>query len=217
MNSQLPKSGQYSNKNLPATEAIILDFTKPLRIHNCPRTDGISKKTCPLQQQLPSTSQSCNEFTIVSEWKPRTNPFWRLPRRILEAPFGSLRGTSSNSWLSQESLKHVFFCVFGFLMIFLCFLGSIWAFTRLSIRSRAKPCVFTHSWCAVAQNLVKTDMEPKNAKHIKKIPKNKKTERQCFRELLGELGPPPHPGVSESLSVFVFCCFFCFLDLFCIF
>ena len=31
-----------------------------------------------------------------------------------------------------------------------------------------------------------------------------------FQRLLGELGPPPHPGVSESLSVFVFCCFFVF-------
>jgi len=58
-------------------------------------------------------------------------------------------------------------------MIFFVFLGSKWAFTRLSIRSRAKPSYFTHVWCAVAQSLVKTDMEPKNAKHIKKIPKIK--------------------------------------------
>ena len=152
MNSQLPKSGQYSNKNLPATEAIILDFTKPPRIHNCPRTDGISKKTCPLQQQLPSTSQSCNEFTIVSEWKPRTNPFWRLPRRILEAPFGSLRGTFSNSWLSQESLKHCVlcfwfshdvFCFFwfhmGFYKVFDTQSCKTSCFYSFLVRSRAKP------------------------------------------------------------------------------
>ena len=142
MNLQLSKSGWYLNKNLPATEATILDFTKPPRIHNCPRMDGISKKTCPLQQQLPSTSQSCNEFTIVSEWKPRTHPFWRLPRRILEAPFGSLQGTSSNSWLLQESLKHCFFVILGFLMMCFVFCVTIWVFRRSSIRSRATPCVF---------------------------------------------------------------------------
>ena len=53
-------------RNLSATAAITLDFTISKRIHNCPRADGF-KKTCPLQQQLPSTSQSPNEFTIVQE------------------------------------------------------------------------------------------------------------------------------------------------------
>ena len=54
-------------KNLPTTAAIILDFTIPHRIHNWPRADGINKKTCPQQQQVSSTSQSPNEFTIFQE------------------------------------------------------------------------------------------------------------------------------------------------------
>ena len=55
-------------KSLPSTAAITLDFTIPQQIHNRPRADGIEKKTCPLQQQAPSTSQFPNEFTIVQEW-----------------------------------------------------------------------------------------------------------------------------------------------------
>jgi len=83
-------------KNLPATAAITLDFTILQGIHNCPRADGIKKKlaryssnyprlhnparnsqmpqsgwylkkTCPLQQELPSTSQSFKEFTNAQE------------------------------------------------------------------------------------------------------------------------------------------------------
>ena len=54
-------------KHLPASVTIILDFTILQRIHNCPRADGIKKKTCPLQQQLSLTSQSPNEFTIAQE------------------------------------------------------------------------------------------------------------------------------------------------------
>ena len=52
LQQQLPLTSQSSNeftnmqdgwylKNLPATAAIILDFTKPQRLHNCPRADGI--------------------------------------------------------------------------------------------------------------------------------------------------------------------------------
>ena len=52
---------------MPVTAAITFDFTILQRIHNCPRADGIKKKTCPLQQQLSLTSQSPNEFTIAQE------------------------------------------------------------------------------------------------------------------------------------------------------
>ena len=83
-------------KNLPDTAAITLDFTIPKRIHNCPRADGI-KQVCPLQQQLPSTSQSPNEFTIVQERisfeknLPDTAAItldFTIPRRIHNCPRG---------------------------------------------------------------------------------------------------------------------------------
>ena len=53
-------------KNLSVTAAIVLDFTMPQRVHNCSRANGI-KKTSLLQQQLSLTSQSPIEFTIVQE------------------------------------------------------------------------------------------------------------------------------------------------------
>ena len=45
---------------------ITLDFTVPHQTHNCPRADGIQKKT-PLQQRLPLSSESPNKLKIVQE------------------------------------------------------------------------------------------------------------------------------------------------------
>ena len=53
---------------LPATVAMILDFTRPQRVRNCPRKDGILKN-------LPGTAAIFLDFTklqrvhiIVQEW-----------------------------------------------------------------------------------------------------------------------------------------------------
>ena len=65
LQKQLSSTSQSSNEftiaqermvlktNLPATAAIILDFTKPQRIHNCPRADGIKKKLARYSSNYP--------------------------------------------------------------------------------------------------------------------------------------------------------------------
>ena len=42
-NSQMSKGGCYSNKNWPATAAIVIGFTILQRIHRCPRADALKK------------------------------------------------------------------------------------------------------------------------------------------------------------------------------
>ena len=44
----------------------IPSISQPLKKHDCPRADGIKKKTSPLQQQIPSTSQTLKGRLLVT-------------------------------------------------------------------------------------------------------------------------------------------------------
>ena len=61
--SSIAQERMVFKKNLSATAAIIIDFTKPQRVYNCPRADGIKKKlVCyssnyPRLHKAPTSSQ----------------------------------------------------------------------------------------------------------------------------------------------------------------
>ena len=84
-------------------------------------------------------------------------------------------------------------------------------FARCSIRSRATPRAFTHFCYAVAQNLVKTNTEPKNAKKHWEKQTNPPQKKQCFRDSWVSWGPQlTQESVKHCLfGVFLVCLHFC--------
>ena len=85
----------------------------------------------------------------------------------------------------------MFFC---FALLFLVFSICFFAFFGYT-------SAFTRFWAAAHQKLVKHDLELKNAKQIEKTNKNNKKQKQTMiQRLLGEVGAPAHPGVSETLA-----------------
>ena len=93
------------------------------------------------------------------------------------------------------------FLLFCFLKVFLICFGSISFFTRFWAIAHPK-CINTRGFARLpVENLVKNDTEPTQMQNTSRKPKNNKI---WFQKLLGEMGAPSLPGVSETM-------FLCFL------